>query len=135
MDPNATHQEIMQLSQAAMHDASRGHFDHEAYLRLAELTLTLDGWIADGGFLPDGWQQERHVSEKLINEAILAGQASADRHHNALLRELVRSAGSHEHDGPSLDRSEVRALLKMLDRAPGAEVVEQSKPGSVPAAD
>ena len=68
----------------------------------------------------------------------MAIDPSADRHHNALLRELVRQHSEVANVGPHqyhLDPSETQALLKFLDRCPGAEVVQQSNPGSVPTAE
>jgi hypothetical protein len=78
--------------------------------------------------------EQPHASEALLNQVI---DASADRYHNALLRELVRGCdGKTGYGSPQrLDRSEINALLEFLDRSPGAEVVQQSKPGTVPTSD
>lgn len=68
MDPDANLQEQRALatrigarSDGGMHDGRTGDLRHDVdqmhdALRLAELVLALDEWIAGGGFLPATWR-------------------------------------------------------------------------------
>jgi hypothetical protein len=63
MDPNANVKEQLIIAQRLL-DYQDGKLDNDYGdvdasidgARLAELVLALDGWINNGGFLPQNWQ-------------------------------------------------------------------------------
>jgi hypothetical protein len=57
MDPNANLTEQRKLSALLMYQTENDRpVDLIDVLRLAELVIALDEWIARGGFLPDAWR-------------------------------------------------------------------------------
>jgi hypothetical protein len=57
MDPNDNLREQRTIAARLvwLHENDRP-FDPVLAARLAELVITLDAWILNGGFLPDSWQ-------------------------------------------------------------------------------
>jgi hypothetical protein len=53
MDPNACLKEMLEIA-ASFTD---GHLDDVEAQRLAELVDALDGWLTNGGFLPERWDR------------------------------------------------------------------------------
>jgi hypothetical protein len=60
MDPNATLREMLEIAKRRILDtASDRPGTEDDFDRLAELTITIDGWMAGGAFIPDRWNQRR----------------------------------------------------------------------------
>jgi hypothetical protein len=58
MDPNATLEELLALVE--QHFETDGEpLDEHDVARMAELVSALDGWIVNGGFLPQRWSVTR----------------------------------------------------------------------------
>lgn len=59
MDPNANLDEQLGLARQLIEDSNDfgGEMTKEDGMRLAELVLALDEWIANGGFLPGRWSK------------------------------------------------------------------------------
>lgn len=62
MDPNTNLQESLDLSQKIINNFNKDGSAAVAWsdaIRLAELLQALDGWLSDGGFLPNRWTHGR----------------------------------------------------------------------------
>lgn len=58
MDPNATLEEIRALSSKIVWETDMGRTPKPSdSARLAELTISLDEWLTNGGFLPNSWKR------------------------------------------------------------------------------
>ena len=58
MDPNANLQEQRRLAMGIIERSDKGLPAIEIYaVRLAELALAMDEWLANGGFLPGKWER------------------------------------------------------------------------------
>ena len=58
MDPDANHAEQMKLAARLMEAIENGRdVDRDDALRLTELVIALDEWLASGGFLPRAWRK------------------------------------------------------------------------------
>lgn len=56
MDPNANLKEILELA-AIVREGEPAYSDDDC-IRLAELVIALDEWIAGSGFLPRRWDKK-----------------------------------------------------------------------------
>ena len=58
MDPNANREEQLRIIRNLIWQHENGiPVDRDDILRLAELIIDLDNWIANGGFLPQAWSR------------------------------------------------------------------------------
>jgi hypothetical protein len=60
MDPNACLEEMLELATKIQEQEDNALEDAEHSTdaaRLAELVISLDHWIQNGGFLPDDWRK------------------------------------------------------------------------------
>lgn len=63
MDPNATLEEMLRLATDIQGQEDNAPEDAENFIdstdaaRLAELVISLDHWIQNGGFLPKDWRK------------------------------------------------------------------------------
>jgi len=63
MDPNACLEEMLRLATEIQGQEDEALEDSEHFIdstdaaRLAELVVSLDHWIQNGGFLPDDWRK------------------------------------------------------------------------------
>jgi hypothetical protein len=63
MDPNATLEEMLRLATDIQGQEDNAPEDAENFIdstdaaRLAELVISLDHWIQNGGFLPKDWRR------------------------------------------------------------------------------
>jgi len=55
MDPNANLEEALEIVGEMLNESE--HIDVGDAVRLAELIQALDGWICQGGFLPERWDK------------------------------------------------------------------------------
>lgn len=59
MDPNANLKEQRELAAHLLWlEENDREIDHDDVLRLSELVIALDNWIASGGFPPDAWARK-----------------------------------------------------------------------------
>jgi hypothetical protein len=59
MDPNANLKELLRIAnQVVSEDDHDEGISHDVSARMAELVISLDGWINRGGFLPERWIQK-----------------------------------------------------------------------------
>ncbi len=56
MDPNACLKELRELVEKSTYGKITDVADYE---RLTDLVEALDGWLSEGGFLPEDWQKNR----------------------------------------------------------------------------
>jgi len=57
MDPDAAIEELLNLAELVISRADDGEWTGDCdILRIAELTLALDGWLTVGGFMPTRWK-------------------------------------------------------------------------------
>jgi hypothetical protein len=63
MDPDAALEGLLNLADVVTSLADDGQWTGDCdILRIAELTLALDGWLTAGGFMPTRWKPARHRS-------------------------------------------------------------------------
>lgn len=62
MDPNATLSELHYWLGVA--DESEGSEERDALWGVFNAFVTLDGWLSDGGFLPEAWADARPMTER-----------------------------------------------------------------------
>ena len=63
MDPDASLEELLNLADVVTSLAEDGDWTGECeVVRVAELTLALDGWLTSGGFMPTRWKPARRRS-------------------------------------------------------------------------
>lgn len=63
MDPTANLEEQLRIARKILNDDEAG-MAHPGDVRLAELVLSLDEWIAQGGFLPVPWGVSRRSGRR-----------------------------------------------------------------------
>jgi hypothetical protein len=60
MDPDAALEELLNLADLVTSLAEDSEWTGDCdILRMAELTLALDGWLTAGGFMPARWKPAR----------------------------------------------------------------------------
>jgi hypothetical protein len=77
MDPTECLREILELAHEILQnddDPVETFTGHEP-VRLAELVEALNDWILKGGFLPESWQDKRHVLQQLTKASTIMSEA------------------------------------------------------------
>ncbi len=106
MDPNET---LSQIRQILAHDRDAA--------RLADLVEALDGWLTEGGFMPQAWASTRPPGVSVIRLLEVARDLNGDEPHSntEYLRGMVELIRDALHVGGEASRELVEAAI-LVDR-------------------
>jgi hypothetical protein len=79
MDPNVCLARIRELTSADVLDCDYSVLDFDQLVELARLIESLDGWLSNGGFLPQAWAENCDFDAQMRDQHLRRRQVVRER--------------------------------------------------------